>query len=228
MAELTIPFWLTSSVLADSQSINDWLKSERVQPRWIDEVIRITDNGAEDSLIVSGIGVGVPQINWASRLYSEHLFLQAACREIEVGERRLILLLSDSGGQRAGVLLASPSAVGMYNLMPQAYLEELFSLRLPDADAQVLEILSSELLKKERKAAQVKALLLVQAQAKRPVKAETDFSGAAWVKPVNPAAGSLSACHDLVQALMGKKQANGLAVEVAADRQLFATWIERI
>jgi len=228
MAELTIPFWLTSGVLADSQSINDWLKSERVQPRWIDEVIRITDNGAEDSLKVSGIGVGVPQFNWASGQYSEHLFLQAACREIEVGERRLILLLSDSGGQRVGVLLASPSAVGMYNLMPQAYLEEFFSLRLPDAEVNVLEILSSELLKKGRKAAQVKALLLVQAQAKRPVKAETDFSGAAWVKQVNPAAGAISACRDLVQVLMEKKQANGLAVEVAADRQLFATWIERI
>jgi hypothetical protein len=228
MVELTVPFWLTSAVLADDQSVNDWLKSQRIQARWIDEIVRISGSGSEGALAVDGIGESVSQLLWPRELYSESLYFQSACREIAVDDRRMILLLADSGQQRTAVLLAAPAAVGMYNLMPQAYVEEFMAPRLSADAGELMTWLDSFLLKHEKKPTQVKELLLVQSIGRRPVKAETAFSAAGWVKTANAQAGALSACHDLVQALLTRQQSNGLAVEVAADRQLFINWIERV
>jgi len=226
MVEMTVPFWLASTVLPESTTINAWLKTQGVQPRWIDEVIRLVETGTENDLGLVGLEATVPEFYWTRDQTNEQLIFQAACREIAVDDRNLILLLSSQARQTTAVLLASPPAVGMYNLMPLAYVEEQLSLRIPSADAAILPILETALLKKQKKVSQVKELLLVQAAGKRPVKAETAFASAGWVKPQNPVAGALNACHELVQVLVQKKLANGLAVELAAAQQLFATWIE--
>jgi hypothetical protein len=228
MAEMTLPFWLTSAVLEETQTVNDWLKAQRVQPRWIDEVIHICDPRTAPALTLSGLEKSTPQFNWPEQVQSDFFYLQAACREIAVGERRLILLLSGSGLQRTAVLLASPSAAGMYNLMPLAYVEELSCFHVDDSEPDLLQTLENALTAKEKKAAQVKDLLLLQTDGKRPVKSESAFSGASWVKVSHPAAGSLAACHDLVQQLATKKHSNGLAAELSTDRHLYLTWIECI
>ena len=228
MVEMTIPFWLTSAVLLRSETVAGWLKSQRVQPRWIDEVIRLSESDVENGLDLTGLEPNVPEFRWNSDQVSEQFMFHAACREVAVDDRNLILLLSSQAWQTTAVLLASPAAVGMYNLIPMAYVEELISLRLPGAEAELFPILESALLKKQRKPAQLKEILMVSAAGKRPVKAETAFASAGWVRPQNPAAGALAACHELVGALAQKEQANGLAVELTAAGQLFATWIERV
>jgi hypothetical protein len=228
MVELTTPFWLASTVLTETQTVNDWLKSQRIQPRWIDEVIRICNPAGAEALAVTGINEDVPQLQWPGGLYSESHYLQTACREIAVTNRQMILLLSDSGHQRTAVILAAPAAVGMYNLLPQTYVEELSSSRLPEVEADLLSSLDQILLKKQKKTVQVKELLLIQPSGKRPVKSETTFSSAGWVKETNPDAGTMAACHNLVQTLLKKQQSNGLAVDMTADRQLYLIWIERV
>lgn len=228
MTEMTIPFWLASAVLPRSETVTGWLKSQRLQPRWIDEVIRLTESGPENDLDLIGLEPNVPEFRWNSDQVNEQFIFHAACREVAVDDRNLILLLSGQSRQTTAVLLASPAAVGMYNLIPEAYVEELISLRLPGTEVELFPILESALLKKQRKPAQLKAICLVNAAGKRPVKAETAFASAGWVKPQNPAAGALAACHELVGALAQKELTNGLAAEVTAAGQLFATWIERV
>jgi hypothetical protein len=224
MPELTLPFWLESTVLPESETINDWLKTCRVQPRWIDEVIRVsTDTAAPSPVALDGLEPSTLQLEWPLGWNSEHSLLQAACREISVGDRRLILLLA----QQTAVLLAAPAVIGMYNLMPLAYVDELFSVHMPAPEMALLDFLDALLQKKQRKSSQVNQLLLVQHDAKRPVKTNTGFEGAGWVKSQLPG-GALTAAHELVQSLAQKKQVNGLAVEVGAEQNLFATWIERV
>jgi hypothetical protein len=84
------------------------------------------------------------------------------------------------------------------------------------------------IIKKGKKAEQLKELLWLQNEGKRPVKSNTAFTAAQWVSLQGRPAGILPACHELVQVLLQKKQVNGLAVEVDASQHLFATWIERI
>jgi len=218
-----MPFWLTSAILSPGETVEGWLTAQHIRPRWIDEIIQIDADAGKETLSISGIVAEVPWLHSRAGQVSEHFVLQGACREIAVGDRRMILLIS----LPAVVLLVAPAAVGMYNLFPQAYVEEFFNQKRAAADVPVLEYLEALLQKKQRKAAQLDGLLLVQAGGKRPVKAETAFSGAAWVKPPE-LLGALAGCHELVQALLQKKRGDGLAVEVTADQNLWATWIERV
>jgi hypothetical protein len=228
MVELTIPFWFASCVLSETESINSWLKTQKVQPRWIDEVIRVTEPGLESGFALTGIESSALQFGWSAGQFSDHKLLQAACREIAMGERSLALLLSCRNHQRTAVLLAAPTAVGMYNLVPLAYVEELFTLQIPSSDMDLLAALEIAIIKKGKKAEQLKELLWLQNEGKRPVKSNTAFTAAQWVSLQGRPAGILPACHELVQVLLQKKQVNGLAVEVDASQHLFATWIERI
>jgi hypothetical protein len=204
MVELTIPFWFASCVLSETESINSWLKTQKVQPRWIDEVIRVTEPGLESGFALTGIESSALQFGWSAGQFSDHKLLQAACREI------------------------APTAVGMYNLVPLAYVEELFTLQIPSSDMDLLAALEIAIIKKGKKAEQLKELLWLQNEGKRPVKSNTAFTAAQWVSLQGRPAGILPACHELVQVLLQKKQVNGLAVEVDASQHLFATWIERI
>jgi hypothetical protein len=227
MTELTIPFWLASSVLVEGQTVNGWLHSQRVQARWIDEVIQIRDSGAEQS-VVTGISADVLQVEWVDTHISDQYFVHSACREIEVGDRRLILLLSCHKNTSTVVLLAAPAAVGMYNLLPLVYMEELFEFNCPVNNPDVLAFLDIAIQKKQKKTSSLKALGFIQSSGKRPVKAETAFANAAWVKLPEEISGSLAACHEMVQVLTQKQQSNGLTVEVSANQVLFATWMERV
>jgi hypothetical protein len=228
MVELTIPFWLASGVLSETESINSWLKTQKVQPRWIDEVIRFTQPGLENEIVLTGIEPSALQFNWSASQLSDYQLLQAACREITMGDRSLALLLSCRNHQRTAVLLAAPAAVGMYNLVPLAYVEESFTLQIPSSDMDLLAALEIAIIKKGKKAEQLKELLWLQNEGKRPVKSNTAFVSAQWLNLQSRPAGILPACHELVQALLQKKQVNGLAVEVDASQHLFATWIEHI
>ncbi|MHC1740309.1 MAG: hypothetical protein AB9897_04275 [Anaerolineaceae bacterium] len=227
MVELTVPFWLTSAILPETETVSEWLRSQRVQPRWIDEVVCMTYTQDGNDSIVPNLAVDALQFIWPIGTHSEQYFLQSACREISVKDRRLILLLSKQREQTATVLLASPETVGMYNLMPLAYVEGLISTHLPSPNIEFFEFIDSTLLAKGKKVNQVKQLW-VQTDDKRPTKTETPFASAAWVKTEREKAGSLAGCHGVVQALIQKNQSNGLAIEVDAYRQLFATWIERV
>lgn len=222
MAELTIPFWLASAEIRDGISVNDWLRSRHIQLRWIDELLQIT----EKKIPVEGIDPSVPQFIWPAGQITDFYFLQSACREIALGEKRLILILSARHEVTTAVLLAAPAAVGMYNLIPQAYVEDWFYSVLSDP-ANLFDFLERSLVKVQRKPSEVDDLLLLM-DGKRPIKTKTNFEHSAWVKPEEVVSGTLQACHELVQRLIGKKHSNGLAVEVTQDKKCYTAWFERI
>ena len=225
MTDFLTPFWLASSLLEENQSILDWLKTQRIQARWIDEVIFL--GAPTDSGQIPGVKEEVLLTTWKDPDLSEQYFLHQACRELALNERNLILLVSTRNQIRTVVLLASPGAVGMYNLLPQAYLTDWLQFKVPAESLELLAVIESALERKHKKAPAVKELLLVQSDGKRPVKSGSGFAGAGWV-PVVKGAGMLAQCHSLVAALTEKQQTNGMAVDIDPDRNLFLTWIERV
>jgi hypothetical protein len=59
---------------------------------------------------------------WPPTALLGHVQLQNMARAIEAGERDLVILAQETGEQAVALLLASPSAVGLYNLSPRACL----------------------------------------------------------------------------------------------------------
>jgi hypothetical protein len=223
MTELTIPFWLTSGWIARRAELPAWLKSQHIQPRWIDEEIIVSSTPAAEEPISPTVFF----FKWPREVGVESLFLQQAAREIAAGDRRMILLsVIHPQGCRV-VLLGSPAAVGMYNLMPQAYLTDWLALPPAAEEVPILSVLETMWTKRTKKPAQVKCLSLLL-PGKRPTKAETVFKNAAWVKPEQPAEGGIGAAHALVQALLEKKQGNALLAEFDERQQLFSCWIEGV
>ena len=228
MAELTVPFWLASSTFEASASVGDWMRTVRVNPRWLDEIVVISTS---DTLRFQGIE-GCPDstiiYRWVGWHRSEHLLLHNACREVIIGDRRLILLLSESKTTTTAVLLSAPAMVGIYNLNPLAYVDAHFSTSLHDVEVNLLETLAPLLAKIEKKPSQVDTLLISPGPCKRPVKTQTEFAGATWTKPQPEAEGALAACHEVLNTLIPSKHKNGLALEVEPHLDMYATWIEKI
>lgn len=219
MTEITIPFWLNSKVLTTNDTVESWLQANHIRPRWVDEVIQM----GEQPVTLADLPTEVPWLRSPMGPIAENSTFQAACREIAVGERHLILLVA----LPAIVLLASPGAVGMYNLFPQAYIDGLFCMKANVSTESDWALLETALLKKECKAGQISELLWLQEDGRRPIKAGTAFASATWVKP-DPSRTMLASCHEVVQSLILKKQTNGLVVEIDVENILFATWIERV
>jgi hypothetical protein len=226
MTETTIPFWQTSGVLTEEQSINDWLQAQHILPRWLDEVVWIYENNSTEMIAITGLKPETIQMNWRSPAFSELYFLHCACREIALGERRLVLLISIRVKRVTAVILAAPAAVGMYNLFPEVYIDDLIQSVVPGED--IMEELDKSLLKKGRKPSSTKLFCLNTPGRKRPSKTGTNFSGAGWVKPEGEDWGTLEACHEVIHSMKTKQQKNGLVAEVTMDQLLFATWFETV
>lgn len=226
MTEITIPFWLASAVLTNDQTVENWLQTQHIRARWIDEVVWIFEGKENSSCSIANLNVEAVQTKWSNPPVSEQYFLHCACREIALGERQLVLLLSIRSQTTTAVLLAGPGAAGMYNLMPQAYIEELF--QFPGGETALLTRLDQVVAEKKRKSSTIKELSLARVDGKRPTKTGTPFAGATWVNPQQESLGSLAACHEMVDALIEKQQNIGLAVEETAEHLVFAAWIERV
>lgn len=228
MADLSLPFWLASTRLEKSASIPDWLKSIHLQTRWFDEIIFIPANretqfprlpGGNDQAIYRSTNQGEDGLR----------ILHDACREIITGDRHMTLLICETLEATLPIILVSPAAAGIYNLSPIAYMDARLAFHLPEKEANLLMLLQDKLKKKEKSPSQLDLLAFRSRSYKQPVKSETPFEKAAWLKAENgEGLTGLTACHDLVAGLISKNKKNGLVVEVSDEANVSAIWIERI
>jgi hypothetical protein len=66
----------------------------------------------------------------------DHFLLQAAGRAVMLEQRSLVVIVEEKQGKLAALALASPRAVGRYNLLPHARLVFLPSLQSNAAPEQ--------------------------------------------------------------------------------------------
>jgi hypothetical protein len=229
MAESIQPFWLASARLTSPAELSDWMRSVRIQPRWLDEVILFSP---EQEFAIPPLQE-LDETVMVTRHFPWHTsqlsILHDACRKINSGDRGMILILSVSAQATTAIILCSPSKTGMYNMMPLAYMDVRLALHLPTMNIDILETIARELAATEKSASQLHYLAFTSATLKRPVKSASPFSGAAWVKSEPGAeASALAACHDLVTQLATTKKKHGLAFEIDTESNLYASWIEMV
>ena len=229
MADLAPAFWLASARLDSASEIAGWLKSVHVQPRWLDEVVMISDEPAAPILDLPGLEGSTLVTRFNAWTKSQQPLLHDTCRKTANGEKEIILVISRTAEAASAALVCSPVVVGRYNLIPAAYLEDRLSFHLPEQKADLLETVLSKLVKSGRSAAELNLLAFQSSTSKRPVKSATPFAGAAWLNR-EPGAdrNTLAVTHDLVTALSIGKKKNGLIVEIDSDDDLFATWVEAV
>lgn len=228
MADLVQPFWLASARMESAADLPGWLKSIHIQPRWLDEIITVTAGAPIDHSGLAGLQESIlihQNSDWkAARLP----ILHDACRKIETGDSEMILLAATSSAGLTGVILCSPVKVGMYNMIPLAYTGTRLALHISDKEANLPGLMDAALKQEDHKASEVNYLSFTSVACKRPVKTESPFAQAVWVKQEKSTADcAISACHDLVTAVStAKKKKQGLAVEVDHNLDLYTAWIE--
>jgi len=227
MAEITQPFWLASATLDASASVADWLRSVRVQPRWLEEIVVFSSAQIRFDKI-EGCRPSTLVYRWPDWQISQHLLLHQACREISLGERRLILLLAEAPTSTTVLLLGAPAAVGLYNLDPLASAAPFLSEHLENADVNLLEEIEPRLKKLDKKPSELNTMLISPGPCKKPVKSQTPFAPATWTKSLSNNEQAFESCQNVLAALTQTGKKNGLALEVDMDLNLYATWIERL
>jgi hypothetical protein len=118
-------------------------------------------HGGDDEFWFNGLGrlAGLPPevagFHWPATALLAHTQLQNMARTIEAGGRDLVILAQETSGQVVTMLLASPSAVGIYNLSPRACLGH--KLAVSSAPDGLLKTAFLALKKADEVAARVRA-----------------------------------------------------------------------
>lgn len=229
MADLPPAFWLASARLDSASEVTGWLKSVHVQPRWLDEVVIVSEEPVTSTLDLPGLEGSTLVTHFDGWTKSQQPLLHDACRKTSIGEKEIVLIISQTADAASVALVCSPVVVGRYNLIPAAYLEDRLSFHLPDPNADLLETVQARLIKSGRSASEQNLLAFQTCSGKRPVKSATPFAGAAWLNR-EPGAdrNAIAVTNDLVAALSNGKKKNGLIIEIDSDHDLFATWVEAV
>jgi len=180
------------------------------------------------------------RFQWPGTVLLAHWMLQSAARSIEAGDRDLVILAQETGDQVVALLLASPDAVGIYNLSPRARLGQ--KLTLSSAPGGLLAAASAVLEKADgspadRSLADQEAVdqgsteIQWVAAARQPEadSINASFRAARWLgsdKEVPP--GDLFLLCALVGQLEEDKAQRGLLLSEGPQKSGLVTLVERV
>lgn len=120
-------FWITGNELkGEEPNLTEILASVGVRPHWVEVVHAIDD----PSLAQAGAKWSAFQsvFRWPGQPMLCDFLLHDVCRSLMIREHNLIMLAESENGCMDYTLLASPQAVGRYNLMPKAHIAAWWAL----------------------------------------------------------------------------------------------------
>ena len=122
-------FWITGSGIEKSESaLVEALKSAGLNSAWIDGMHWIADLNGQSPIQPNG---HFPLVfHWPGQGLLANFLLHDACRALSMREQNLALIAEEEGSQLHFSVLASPQAVGRFNLMPRAHIAAWWSLPL--------------------------------------------------------------------------------------------------
>jgi hypothetical protein len=175
-----------------------------------------------------GFSPGLARFQWPPFALLVHSQLQNSARAIEAGERDLVLLAQEAGDQAILLLLASPAAVGTYNLSPYARLDQKFTLSsAPDG---LLQNARAGLEKADQgRDDPVEIQYLASARRLEQAEFRAAFPSALWLGPdgQTPAA-DLFLLQALASRLVQEKARWGLLLSEGPLKSGLATRVERV
>ena len=120
-------FWITGSDLSESQpTLAAAINQVGVLPSWVEVAHLIADQVEQAREIASG---AFPiTFLWPRHASQSGFILHDVCRSLLIREQNLTLLAEKDQDAAHFVLLASPQALGRYNLMPHAHIAAWWTL----------------------------------------------------------------------------------------------------
>jgi len=223
-----------SEQMIEHPLISALLKKGAARMAWVDQVHWISGDskslsGAESAGILK-ISEQKPLLAWSEQAGSPHYVLHAASRSIMVGDCDLAVIAQSGQSDGSAVLLASPKAVGRYNLLPRARIIGRWELggagqNLNGPDDQILE----KITKNKRHPSEIQLISLQL----RPGVVQDAFSKLfpeAHILEVDLFGSSkvLSRLNHLIDQLEKRSVNNGLLISWPADELVVVSWVERV
>jgi len=204
-----------------------------IRPGKVDEIHwqSDTEKGVLPGKVLADIGLPLttPFFSWKSGGVFDHYLLQSAARTILVEDAHVIILGHQVGCATSALLLASPAAVGMYNLNPSARLALRLSVFGDGMNSiQVCHALQTQLKKRDFEAGRVNWLAFSEPCMENMHIA--DLFPVANVISVSAACpvGVLYQVNVLVNALQEVKDGVGMVVSRSTEGHVLATVLDRV
>jgi len=244
---MTEAYWIAGTSLQyseetfalDSKEIEHLLISALLEKgaariAWVDQVHWIRGDskglsGAESSGILK-MSEQKPFLAWSEQAGLPHYLLHAASRSIIVGDCDLAVIAQSDQLDGSAVLLASPRAVGRYNLLPRARIIGRWELggvgkNLNSPGDQILEKITKN--KRHPSEIQLISLQLRSGVVQDAFSAlfpeahilKDDLSGSTKI---------LSRLNHLIDQLEKRSLENGLLISWAAGGLAVVSWVERV
>ena len=217
--------------LSGHSLIQTILKEAAAQMDWVDQWLWM-DETPEDLNIDGQVGFRntleqKPLLKWTGPVGSPHYLLHAMSRSILVGDCDLAVVAQMEQSAGSAALLASPKAVGRYNLLPRARILERWELgcTVKDLAPQVLERIE-----KAKRDPDAVRLILLPSQAEVPPEAFSEIFPDAGVFSSDTHGDTkiLFRLNDLVRRMEEESLDNGLLVSWSGGGPAVISWIERV
>jgi hypothetical protein len=137
-------YWVWSGEITDAAELSGLMQAQAgIRPGWVDELHWLFASLAQSGNLVEDFPTNLPHFRWEMPGMQDCNLLQSAGRAVMLEQSGLVVIVEEKRGRFAALALASPRAVGRYNLLPRARLIFLPSLQLratpEQAAARLLE-----------------------------------------------------------------------------------------
>jgi hypothetical protein len=209
-------FWITGfEIKGSNPGLRDGLESAGIHPAWIEVVHSIMDPA--DQRMDAPWSEFQAIYRWSRQVLLCDFLLQDACRALLTSEHNLVLLAEKEAGSVHYALLASPQAIGRYNLMPRAHIAAWWTL-----SPATLPALPQKL---EKSGFDRDCVQWVNGEKEIVEQAQMVFPDIQAVKPEQGA--TIARFNGLIHKLDEKKCSHGFLLAGSNDSPLLATLVER-
>jgi hypothetical protein len=196
------------------------LARAHVRSQWLDAACWLDRETAEAGAPV--LAPDLPWLGYPPAPLLAHLALHDAARCLELNETSLMLVVCGSGSAAAAAVLASPQAVGKWNLLPDALLAERLLFTVPDGQA-VQPPLARALERHNRSLEEIACLANVTAEADEPT-----LTGLPDGIQTLCEANLIAALNRLARKLSEQQAEAGLLFSRRPGQPCLATLVERV
>jgi hypothetical protein len=205
-----------------SEWVKDIFFQAHANPVWMEEIYWLGQMSPENSDNITGINNSAPLFQLMDIPGMDHILLHNAVRSLMLGDRQSIFL----GHVDAACWLASPQAVGKYNLLPRARLADRIIINPGRTKGQIQWEWISELTQEVELPPSGPVVLAIPSDYEICL-GENDPQ-ITFQRLNHPIGSAIRMLNALVESLEKSKFTLGLLMTHPPDGPLQFTWVERI
>jgi hypothetical protein len=131
-------YWVWGGEITGAAELSGLLQAQAaIRPAWVEELHWLAAAPAQFGDPGDGFPAGLPFFHWEMPGMQDHFLLQAAGRAVMLEQRSLVIIVEEKQARMTALALASPRAVGRFNLLPHARLVFLPSLQSSAAPEEI-------------------------------------------------------------------------------------------